>query len=600
LRHLIRLALLGACAIALPAGPALAEKRLALAVGIDVYDHLPRHEQLEKAVSDARAMGAALRKAGFEAAVEENVGKLAFTRAWQKFLNRLEPGDTAAFAFADHGVEIGGLNYLLPRDVPRVVAGEDKVLAAHSIRFNELMDDLRERKVRVALFFVDACRDNPFRDSSGRSVGGTRGLARIEPAEGTFTLFSAGAGEQALDRLPGGADRDPNSVFTRKLLPILDLPGLSLQEIAIRVRRDVAETARSAGRKQTPAYYDQLLGEFLLRPGAPRPARPVPAPRPAGEAARAWAAAKDSASIAVLEAFRRQYGAADAFYDRLAAERIEALRRQQLAMLEAEEKRKRAEAGLARPGRAFRDCDVCPEMVVVPAGSFTMGSPPGEEGRSDSEGPQRWVTIARPLAVGKFEVTFDEWDACVSAGGCSHRPNDQGWGRGRRPAIDVSWNDITQQYLPWLSRKTGKTYRLLSEAEWEYVARAGTTTPFWWGSSISTGQANYNGNFTYGGGAKGEYRQRTVPVDSFAPNPWGLYNVHGNVREWVQDCWNDNYNGAPTDGSARTTGDCGRRVLRGGSWYIDPWLLRSASRYGYTPDYRFYDLGFRVGRTLTP
>ena len=134
-------------------------------------------------------------------------------------------------------------------------------------------------------------------------------------------------------------------------------------------------------------------------------------------------------------------------------------------------------------------------------------------------------------------------------GGCNrYTPSDEGWGRGRRPVINVSWDDA-KAYVGWLSRKTGKTYRLLSEAEREYVTRAGTTTPFWWGTSISTQQANYNGNYTYGTGATGVSRRQTVLVDSFQPNPWGLYQVHGNVWEWTEDCWHDNYSGAPSDGS---------------------------------------------------
>ena len=160
-----------------------------------------------------------------------------------------------------------------------------------------------------------------------------------------------------------------------------------------------------------------------------------------------------------------------------------------------------------KPKDTFKECDTCPEMVVVPAGSFTMGSPASEKHRDSHEGPQRRVSFARQFAVGKFAVTFDEWDACVADGGCNgYRPDDQGWGRGKRPVINVNWDDA-KAYVAWLSRKTGKTYRLLSEAEREYVARAGTTTPFWWGSSISTSQANYDGNYTYGGGSKGEYRQ---------------------------------------------------------------------------------------------
>ena len=155
-------------------------------------------------------------------------------------------------------------------------------------------------------------------------------------------------------------------------------------------------------------------------------------------------------------------------------------------------------------------------------------------------------------------MTFDEWDACVADGGCNgYQPSDEGWGRGRRPVINVSWDDA-KAYVAWLSNKTGKTYRLLSEAEREYVTRAGTTTPFWWGSSISTSQANYDGTNTYGSGVKGEFRHETLPVDSFQPNPWGLYQVHGNVWEWVEDCYHESYAGAPSDGSAWTFEDCSR------------------------------------------
>ena len=211
------------------------------------------------------------------------------------------------------------------------------------------------------------------------------------------------------------------------------------------------------------------------------------------------------------------------------------------------------------------------------------------------EGPIHRVTIPEAFAVGKYAVTFDEWDACVSAGGCSHKPEDKG--RGRHPVMSVSWKDA-QEYISWLSKKTGKTYRLLSEAEWEYVARAGTTTPFHTGATISPSQANYHGDYTYNGSSKGENRNRTIPVGSLGANQFGLHDVHGNVWEWVQDCGNTSYKGAPSDGRAWTTGDCSRRVLRGGSWLHEPRLLRSSDRFWYGTDERYYYIGFRVARTL--
>jgi formylglycine-generating enzyme required for sulfatase activity len=272
--------------------------------------------------------------------------------------------------------------------------------------------------------------------------------------------------------------------------------------------------------------------------------------------------------------------------ERLAAQKAEQDRIKADQDRKIEEKKRRAEAELRRPGREFRDCaDVCPVMVVLPAGAFTMGSPPGELGRTDDEGPQRKMTIARPFAVGKFEVTFAEWDACVADRDCTHRPSDQGWGRGRRPVINVSWPDA-KEYVAWLSRKTSKSYRLLSEAEWEYSARAGTTTRYAFGDAISTSQAQF-------------LASKTVEVGSFPANKFGLHDLHGNVWEWVEDALHPSYQGAPGDGSVWAGGDVSLRVLRGGAWgNLDPVGVRSALRGRSQPGLRRKDFGFRVARTL--
>ncbi len=246
-------------------------------------------------------------------------------------------------------------------------------------------------------------------------------------------------------------------------------------------------------------------------------------------------------------------------------------------------------------GDVFRDCPHCPEMVVVPAGSFTMGSPSSEAGRDGDEGPQRRVDIPSPFAVGMYEVTFAEWDACVSGEGCDgHHPDDEGWGRGGRPVIHVSWDDA-QAYASWLSRETGEDYRLLSEAEWEYVARAGTATRYWWGNGIGSNRANC--------ASCGAGYANTVPVGSFSANAFGLHDVHGNVYEWVEDCWHDSYVGAPRDGTAwfgGRGGDCSYRVLRGGSWSNNPRYLRSANRGRDGSGDRDDNDGFRVARKFTP
>jgi formylglycine-generating enzyme required for sulfatase activity len=239
-------------------------------------------------------------------------------------------------------------------------------------------------------------------------------------------------------------------------------------------------------------------------------------------------------------------------------------------------------------------------MVVVPAGKFIMGSPDSEQGHNPDESPQHAVALALQFAVGGFAVTFDEWGACVAEGGCNgYKPSDQGWGRGRRPVTNVSWDDA-KAYVVWLANKTRKPYRLLTEAEREYVTRAGTTSAFWWGSSVSTSQANYDGDFVYSDGTPGEYQGKTVVVDSFFPNPGGLYQVHGNSYDWVEDCYHDSYRGAPSDGSAWISEDCGFHVARGGSWIDDPRSLRSAYRLRLPAGTRFRNFGFRVARTLSP
>ena len=336
----------------------------------------------------------------------------------------------------------------------------------------------------------------------------------------------------------------------------------------------------------------------------------------------AFARARDAGTVAALEAYLssnpegRHADEAAGTARRLRAQAEEERRK-------AEEKRKRVEEGrrLARKypaGTKLRDCEECPELVVVPPGSYRMGSPTSEAGRQDDEGPRHRVALDLPLAVGVYEVTREEYGRFVSATG--HATGDSCWtyksgewknrsgrhwkrpgfNQGKRhPVVCVNWNDA-KAYVRWLSRETGETYRLLSESEWEYVARAGTTGPFHTGATISTKQANYDGNHTYGSGRKGRFRKKTTPVGEFPANGFGLYDVHGNVWEWVEDCWNGSYRGAPMDGSAWESGDCSRRVVRGGSWFYYPRYLRSANRSGITTGDRYNLAGFRVARTLTP
>jgi formylglycine-generating enzyme required for sulfatase activity len=291
-----------------------------------------------------------------------------------------------------------------------------------------------------------------------------------------------------------------------------------------------------------------------------------------------------------------------------------------------------AEECALKPKDVFSECEKCPEMVVAPVGSFTMGSPASEVGHFDNEGLQHSVTIGKPFAVGKFHVTVDQFAGFVTETGYDAGSKCQtiesgkleaegrSWRNpdfaqtGTHPAVCLSWNDA-KAYVAWLAKKTGKSYRLLTEAEWEYAARAGTTTRYFFGDEEK--------NFCrYGNGADQTAKSKiigrqylnivpcsdgyayTAPVGSFSPNGFGLYDMLGNAEQWVEDCPHENYQGAPSDGSAWTSGDCSRRMLRGGSWRHNPWFLRAAVRGGPGPaegsptDRRSYLVGFRLGRTL--
>ena len=340
-------------------------------------------------------------------------------------------------------------------------------------------------------------------------------------------------------------------------------------------------------------------------------------------------AARRARRVALREqlAARRDEEAAKARQAQDEAQR-KALQAKAAAAYLAEQERARAQpaaeahpaapAAPAEPPTLLRDAFIDgagqgPELVVLRAGRFQMGSPEHERKIAMASGaqrnwlaretPQHWVGIARPFAIGRYPVTVGEWRAFVEASGW--QPGGEvNWAAPGfvqtelHPVVGVSWNDA-QQYVAWLSERTGQRYRLPSEAEWEYACRAGTRTAFSFGDAIDTSLANYDGNFTWNGGARGEYRRGTTPVDRFAPNPWGLHDMHGNVWEWVQDLMHENYEGAPLDGSAwETGGERARRILRGGSWLYNPRYLRSALRNGFSAVMSNDIVGFRVVREL--
>ncbi|PSO19953.1 formylglycine-generating enzyme family protein [Bradyrhizobium sp. MOS002] len=246
----------------------------------------------------------------------------------------------------------------------------------------------------------------------------------------------------------------------------------------------------------------------------------------------------------------------------------------------------RSEESALVPSDRFKECDLCPVMIVVPAGRFTMGASADEPGSTADERPQHQV-IFPSFSVGRFPVSLDEWNVCVMRKGCSYRASDPISSSEWKPVTNIQWAEA-KEYVDWLSRSTGKPYRLLSESEREYVARAGTTTAFWWGDSFAPDRIEER----QGAGTN------SLPSRPSLPNPWGFYEIHGNVYDWVEDCWHDNYQGAPADGSAWIEGDCSRHVLRGGSPSRAVQTRRAAARIWFGPSNRMQYMSVRVARTL--
>jgi len=576
--------------------PAHAGNRLALVMGNDRYTNLP---PLHNAVADARAVAKALEGLGFRVFEGEDLDYRAANRLHADFENAVAPGDTTFVFFSGHGIALGAENYLLPTDMDKPGAGEENLVRSEAHSVDGLIRRVQQKGAAASIFVIDACRDNPFEATGTKGIGATKGLARIDAPTGVFVLFSAGIGQTALDRLDA-KDSSPNSVFTRTLVPLLEQPGLTHLAIAKRVQTEVKALAATVHHAQQPAFYDQIDGEIVFKP-APAVAAPtqqvaVVAP-PVATPAGPCGGGATTVSLAARSA-------------------------QPLSA---------AEECMLKPPNAFKECDKCPEMVVVPAGAFSMGTRQGLPGNEPDEWPEHTVTFAHPFAVGKFEVTVDQFAAFVTETGYATGPtcdvftdfkyqerSDRSWRNpgfaqsGNHPVVCLSWDDA-RAFVNWLTKKTGREYRLPTEAEWEYAARA-LTTPVWhsrWFFGDDAREMCRYGNaadettkrvvFGSHGGTIfpcNDGYANTAPVGTFLPNPFGLYDMHGNAMEWVEDCYHETYAGAPSDGTAWLTGECGRRVLRGGSWFDAPGNARAAYRHWSKASDRSNGLGFRVARSL--
>jgi formylglycine-generating enzyme required for sulfatase activity len=511
--------------------------RVALVIGNASYPDAST--PLSTTIKDARSLAEELRRSEFEVDLKENIGKDEMQRAIDAFSGKIRSGTAALFYFSGYGIQVARQTYLLPINA-QVWSEAD--LRRDGFSVDGLLAEMNRKGAKVKIVIIDAARRNPF---ERRFRASAAGLAAIDAPEGTLAMYSAAPGKLINDG--SGA----NSVFMSELIKELRVPNLTAEEVFNRARIGVS---RASNNEQVPWVASSLVEEFYF--GTSRPATTGPSPAPAPAPAPTPAPTPPPATTTTPAPTPSPTATASG----------EPLRSD------------------AKPGDSFRDCQGCGEMVIMPTGAFDMGS------NTEYENPAHRVTIAKPFAIGRYEVTFDEWDRCVEEKGCKAQPDDREWGRGDRPVINVSWLDA-KAFVAWLSQKTGQTYRLPAEAEWEYAARAGTNTPFWWGRDVGSRQANCRECNTGSG-------QQTSPVGSYKPNPFGLYDTAGNAAEWVEDCWNDNYRAAPKDASAWTAGQCRLRVLRGGAYDSQAKLVRSTARFRYDTDVRYSANGFRVVREL--
>ena len=629
--------------------PALAAGRVALVVGNGAYTHAGR---LPNPANDASDVAAALRRLGFKVTIARDAGRTALNEALRAFTRRSASADVALVFYAGHAMEMDGVNYLLPVDA-RVERDTD--VRYETVTLDDVLASTSGAGLRVVI--LDACRNNPLARSMQRTVstrsvsnGSLGDLNEDLLGDETLVAYSAAAGTTAAD----GEGR--NSPYTAALLAHLEEPV----DIGLMFRRVRAQVLSATNRRQRPHEYGSLLREHYLSVsggGAPTAAAVGAPAGPAGGAAAArgpaeagpvaviadgssavlaqqetvfWQSIVNSMSRADFEAYLARWPAG--VYAPLARGRVAALRGSADPRgPNSPSSSDPPDSPMAGSRSVFRDCPDCPEMVVIPAGEFRMGSPSSEDGRGDWEGPQHQVTL-KSFALGLFEVTRAEYAAFVSATG--HPDGDRcrtddgrgnwewRWRNGAswrdpkfrqgddHPVVCVSWEDA-QSYVGWLSRETGERYRLASAAEWEYAARAGTSTSWYWGNSV-VGQCVHanGGDFSL----RRQYRRvegfgspascddgmaYTAPVGSYEANAFGLFDMPGNVWEWVEDCWHGSYREAPSDGTAWVRdGDCGRRVLRGGSWARDPYRLRSAHYATEPVGDRIGHNGFRVARAL--
>jgi formylglycine-generating enzyme required for sulfatase activity len=530
-------------------------KRVALVIGNGSYPL----SAVDTAPADAKAIAELLGNGGFEVVHVENARRIEMESAIKEFSKKLERGAVAVVYFSGYAIPNQDRNFLIPVDAK--ISSDDDV-RSNAIDVDLILDPLIVARLSGSVVILDAARKTPWQEKTGaRSAG----LANLMPIQGIIQVYPSGPGQIVGDQA--------SSLFAKELVNTAKVPDRTFKEAFQKTRAAVAKASHN---RQVPWETSGGSVDFVITPRAELVKSHGVSPLGSADPVELgfWETIKDSDSPANFEAYLDAYPSG-----RFAS----AARARLLDIASNKPAKPLADA----PTSIIRDCLQCPELVFIPSGSFKMGSTEVY----DFEGPVHQVSIPKGFYLGRYEVTYDEWDACVADRGCKFRPDDAGAGRGRRPVTNLDWNDA-KTYLAWLSEKTAKAYRLPTESEWEYAARANTTTAYPWGRSIEKDRANC-------AGCTSEPLNKPIEVGSFKPNAFGVYDMAGNAAEWVEDCWSDGYREAPTDGSAIIRQACNQRVLRGGSFNNDAKYSRSAARFRYDFNVRHPSNGLRVVREKT-
>ncbi|MBI2275941.1 MAG: SUMF1/EgtB/PvdO family nonheme iron enzyme [Dechloromonas sp.] len=602
-------------------------RRVALVIGNGAYADAP----LGNPTNDALAMSAMLRARGFEVIGQENATRKGMLAAISEFRQRLAAGGVGLFYFAGHGLRIGNRTVLLPVEAD---GRRPARLLAEGIDLDTVLAGMSDpRPGKVNLLILDTCLNNPFQTGASQSP---------VPPEQTLIAYATAPGHLA-------ADGQRHGLYTTALLTLLGEPG---RDVIAALRMAQAEVWQASRQQQWPEISVSLSAPLGFAAAGPDPLSPLYLA--AGETADGptmqyrgilpkdsaeqyelafWESIKDSSFVGDYEAYLQAYPKGR--FAALARARIERLRTAAAPKAETPAERTPPPATKAAPEKPaghtarpvpertqpaapatraapapapgaptaavpprkmppadavgvseVKDCPVCPALIVLPRGAFTMGNSQDDP----SEKPAHQVSINEPFAIGKYEVTVEQWNACAMADACPRIATVAG-AANNAPVRDVSWDDA-KKYVSWLSKLSGKSFRLPTEAEWEYAARGGTTTRYWWGDQMRPGNANCKGC--------GEPWQQQEPakVGSFAANSFGAHDMNGSVWEWVADCWHNSYHGAPANGLAWNEPNCTVRVIRGGSWRDGASYMLSSTRFKYDGNVRNSQNGFRVAREV--